>query len=239
MDASSIMKPIFLAPLVIPLFCLCVSLAPAQEAGTQPAREAEKDLSRQLLGYWVTDFESAVTKAFMASQGAEEEMKKEMADTSFEIKEGAMTVYEKSRTSVVKISITSKDPEKRIILANFQTENEDPSAMTLLIEGDRLTLSGKNDEGRETSLGLKRIDKQEFEKRVPEALRNREPVTEAGDKPSESKDDYPTATPLPDKPGFVYSPYNNRVVDIRDIPSGTLVADPHFKPSEKKFFRAP
>lgn len=239
MDTPSIMKSIFFAPLVIPLFCLCVSLSPAQDAAPQPAREAKKDLSTQLLGYWVADFESAVTKAFMTAQGADEEMKKEMTDTSFEIKEGEMTVYEKSKASVVKITIKAQDPEKRSITADFQSEDDDPTAMTLLVEGDRLTLSGKNDEGTETSLGLKRIDKQEFEKRVPEALRNREPVPDAGEKPIESKDGYPTATPLPDKPGFVYSPYNNKVVDIRDIPSGTLVADPHFQPSEKKFFRAP
>jgi hypothetical protein len=49
----------------------------------------------------------------------------------------------------------------------------------------------------------------------------------------------PVATAAPGKSGFVFSPYNNNVVDVRDIPSGTLVADPHYPASEKKYFRVP
>lgn len=37
---------------------------------------------------------------------------------------------------------------------------------------------------------------------------------------------HPVASPIPGKPGYVFSPYTNRVVDVRDIPSGTLVMDP-------------
>ena len=33
---------------------------------------------------------------------------------------------------------------------------------------------------------------------------------------------------FPGKEGFVFSPYNKKVVDVRGIPSGTLVADPMF-----------
>ena len=51
--------------------------------------------------------------------------------------------------------------------------------------------------------------------------------------------DYAFATPVPGKEGFVFSPYNNKVVDVRDIPSGTLVQDPTYPPSEKKYFRVP
>ncbi len=53
------------------------------------------------------------------------------------------------------------------------------------------------------------------------------------------REDYDFATPVPGKEGFVFSPYNNKVVDVRDIPSGTLVQDPTFPPSEKKYFRVP
>lgn len=56
--------------------------------------------------------------------------------------------------------------------------------------------------------------------------------------------DYPFANKVPGKDGFVFSPYNNKVVDVRDdqgrlIPSGTLVADPTYPASEKKYFRVP
>lgn len=51
--------------------------------------------------------------------------------------------------------------------------------------------------------------------------------------------DYPFANKVPGKDGFVFSPYNNKVVDVRDIPSGTLVMDPTYPPSEKKYFRVP
>lgn len=51
--------------------------------------------------------------------------------------------------------------------------------------------------------------------------------------------DYPFANKVPGKDGFVFSPYNNKVVDVREIPSGTLVADPTYPPAEKKYFRVP
>lgn len=51
--------------------------------------------------------------------------------------------------------------------------------------------------------------------------------------------DYAFATKVPGKEGFVFSPYNNKVVDVKDLPSGTLVADPTYPASEKKYFRVP
>lgn len=71
-------------------------------------------------------------------------------------------------------------------------------------------------------------------------------TTPPGPKPPEQpkKTDYPFAQKVPGKEGFVFSPYNSKVVDARDeqgrpIPSGTLVADPTYPESEKKFFRVP
>ncbi len=59
-------------------------------------------------------------------------------------------------------------------------------------------------------------------------------------KPAEPKrTDYSFANPVPGKEGFVFSPYNNKVVDVRDIPSGTLVQDPTYPAAEKKYFRVP
>ena len=63
----------------------------------------------------------------------------------------------------------------------------------------------------------------------------------AGNLPPSVKEkaDYEFANKVPGKDGFVFSPYNNKVVDVRDIPKGTLVRDPTFQPSEKKYFRVP
>jgi hypothetical protein len=57
--------------------------------------------------------------------------------------------------------------------------------------------------------------------------------------PGRKPGDYPFANPVPGKEGFVFSPYNNKLVDVRDIPSGQLVRDPTYAVSEKKFFRVP
>ncbi|MCX6868452.1 MAG: hypothetical protein NTV46_20050 [Verrucomicrobia bacterium] len=57
--------------------------------------------------------------------------------------------------------------------------------------------------------------------------------------PVEAKRDYAFANKVPGKDGFVFSPYNNKVVDVRDIPTGTLVMDPTYPAAEKKFFRVP
>lgn len=57
-------------------------------------------------------------------------------------------------------------------------------------------------------------------------------------KPAEKKK-VDTAQPVPGKPGFVFSPFNNKVIDVRGMPSGTLVADPTYDASEKKHFRVP
>jgi hypothetical protein len=49
----------------------------------------------------------------------------------------------------------------------------------------------------------------------------------------------PIAAAIPEAPGMVYSPFNQKVVDVRDIPSGTLVQDPSFPAADKKYFRVP
>ena len=49
----------------------------------------------------------------------------------------------------------------------------------------------------------------------------------------------PTASPVPGKAGFVFSPFNNKVIDVGGLPSGALVADPTFPAAEKRMFRTP
>ena len=65
--------------------------------------------------------------------------------------------------------------------------------------------------------------------------------TSPAEKPATSvkKPEYSYASKVPGKEGFVFSPYNNTVVDVRDIPSGTLVQDPTYPAAEKKYFRVP
>ena len=84
-------------------------------------------------------------------------------------------------------------------------------------------------------------------KKVDEIIANVEGVKpiEKPVKPAETEEDgedeapkIPVAEPVPDKPGFVISPYNGKWIDVTGVKPGTLMADPHFT-EEKKFFRVP
>lgn len=56
---------------------------------------------------------------------------------------------------------------------------------------------------------------------------------------AEKRTDYAVASKVPGKEGYVFSPYNNKLVDVRDIPSGTLVQDPTYTGAGKGYFRVP
>ena len=64
-------------------------------------------------------------------------------------------------------------------------------------------------------------------------------TAEPATKPKTPPKNHPVAAAVPGKEGFVFSPFNNKVVDVRGIASGTLVADPQYPASEKKHFRVP
>jgi hypothetical protein len=52
----------------------------------------------------------------------------------------------------------------------------------------------------------------------------------------ESSSAVPYASPVPDKPGLVYSPYNSKfLIDVRGFPPGTEVNDPN----TGKLFKVP
>lgn len=70
----------------------------------------------------------------------------------------------------------------------------------------------------------------------PQNLRSRPlpRVEETKRKPSPPSDT-PAPVAVKDKPGFVMSPF----IDVRDIPPGTLVADPTYPVTQKKYFRVP
>lgn len=234
------MKTILFAFLGVSLLSFS-TLSAAEAVPQAAAAETPSSLMAKIAGCWVIDFDSAETKAFIVAQGvdassgqADEALAKEMAATLFEFKEGSMTIYEESMTSLVRISVKSEDVAKRTIVADFQSEHDDPVETTLQLDGDRITLGAQNDEGKLLRFGFKRIDRKEFDKRVA-AFKEAAPPAE----PPATADGIPLGIPVPDKPGFVFSPYNRKVVDVRELPSGTLVMDPHFKPSEKKYFRVP
>lgn len=66
------------------------------------------------------------------------------------------------------------------------------------------------------------------------------PISDTPKPPTEPKHtDYAVANKVPGKDGFVFSPYNNKVVDVRDIPKGTLVQDPTYTGAGKGYFRVP
>lgn len=51
--------------------------------------------------------------------------------------------------------------------------------------------------------------------------------------------EYEVAKKAPGKEGFVLSPYNKKLIDVRGFKSGDLVRDPTYDPAEKKYFRVP
>jgi hypothetical protein len=80
----------------------------------------------------------------------------------------------------------------------------------------------------------------EAELKKPEPLPTNQTQNTITDPPVvKGKADYPFGTPVPGKEGFVFSPYNNKLLDVRGIASGTLVQDTTYPPSEKKYFRVP
>ena len=59
------------------------------------------------------------------------------------------------------------------------------------------------------------------------------------EEPENSPSDFPTARSVPGRPGFVFSPYNNKLVDVTGLKSGSLAADPQYPASERKYFYVP
>lgn len=56
--------------------------------------------------------------------------------------------------------------------------------------------------------------------------------------PVQNRAGAPVANRVPGKDHFIFSPYNNKIVDVAGIPSGTLVADPSFPAGETKLPRS-
>lgn len=118
---------------------------------------------------------------------------------------------------------------------------------------DRKRVQQKKAENTVSSAEQQKIQAQRDElKKKEEAVKKEEPKeivqtpggtippTEAPKPPvEEKKSDYPVANKVPSKEGYVFSPFNNKLIDVRGIPSGMLVSDPTYPESEKKHFRVP
>lgn len=50
---------------------------------------------------------------------------------------------------------------------------------------------------------------------------------------------FPVAKKVPGREGFVYSPYDNTVIDVRTVPAGKLVKNPKDASGAKRYFRVP
>jgi hypothetical protein len=111
----------------------------------------------------------------------------------------------------------------------------DPSQQDIQKKRDEMK---KRDEEKARQEAEKKLAENPPEQKT-EPTSNPDSTPESKPKPKVEKKDYPFANPVPGKDGFVFSPYNNKVVDVRDIPSGQLVQDPTYPQSEKKYFRVP
>jgi len=65
------------------------------------------------------------------------------------------------------------------------------------------------------------------------------PVAPKPDPKPDPKPGHPRAIPIPGKEGYVFNPFTNNPVDVRGIPSGTLVQDPQDADRAKHSFRVP
>ena len=106
-------------------------------------------------------------------------------------------------------------------------------------KGDETVTSEDQQKLQEQRDRMKVRDEQNLEEDTAEMKKPDADTTTSKPKEDTKKGDYAFATPVPGKEGFVFSPYNNKLVDVRDIPSGTLVQDPTYPAAEKKYFRVP
>ena len=106
-------------------------------------------------------------------------------------------------------------------------------------KGDETVTSEDQQNLQEQRDRMKERDEQNLEEDTAEMKKPDADTTTSKPKEDTKKGDYAFATPVPGKEGFVFSPYNNKLVDVRDIPSGTLVQDPTYPAAEKKYFRVP
>jgi hypothetical protein len=127
-----------------------------------------------------------------------------------------------------------------LLLASCYPVNENPNQNKVTKKAPATVATNPDPQKLKEQEALKKKEQEALAQNNPSG--NTDPATQPTDKPKppvEPKSEYAFANKVPGKEGFVFSPYNNKVVDVRDIPTGTLVMDPTYPAAEKKFFRVP
>jgi hypothetical protein len=117
----------------------------------------------------------------------------------------------------------------------------DPAARTKTPEEEE-KIRAQRAQAKKEDEAKKMADEKKESGEEPEGIAEKDPTDDGGSedvKPPDRKAEIQVARPVPGKPGFVFSPFNNKVIDVKGIPSGRLVADPTYPASEKKHFRVP
>lgn len=99
----------------------------------------------------------------------------------------------------------------------------------------------EQDKLKEDQLKLKKAE--EEKKKQAETINNTTEAPKQSELPKPSvtppRADYEYAMKAPGKEGFVLSPYNKKLIDVRGFAKGSLAQDPTYPASEKKYFRVP
>ena len=136
-----------------------------------------------------------------------------------------------------------------LLLASCYPVNEHPNDKTPAKTPEKTTAAADAQKLKEQEAAKKKEKEKEelAQEKTPEKTETsaEKSPTEKTRGPTETKKEtYPVAIRAPGKENCVLSPYNNKLVSTLDdnnkpIPPGTLVQDPSYSASEKKFFRVP
>lgn len=185
-----------------------------------------------------------------AKAAARQEVEDVLGVSSLEFRKGEVIIYGPDGLQKSAYTIKSQDAGTGTFeLEMTMWDDTEKQPGRAVLKDDRLEFTTGEGEDMELMV-LERIDAAEFKQRkVAAAKMSGEDGEEAGleddaagagaGPPANGGGAYPVAVAVPGKPGFVFSPYNNGIVDVRAIPSGTLVSDPGFPAEEKKYFRVP
>ncbi len=127
-----------------------------------------------------------------------------------------------------------------LTLASCYPYDENPQKPVKKPEPQKTVTSAEQQKIKADRDRLKKREAAKREEIRSTAERSTPDTTDNTPKPTvQPKREYDVANKVPGKEGFVFSPYNNKIVDVRDIPTGTLVQDPTFPAADKKYFRVP
>lgn len=140
-----------------------------------------------------------------------------------------------------------------VLMASCYPYNENQGKKKANKTAEKTMTAAEQQKAKEEA--AKKKAEEELKKKREEAAQGTQPGNEGSTAPptgggeakppgEEKRTDYPVASKVPGKEGYVFSPYNQKIISVRDeqdrlIPSGTLVMDPTYPPADKKYFRVP